>query len=74
MLATIRDDTWNVRNMQHIIPNSKRNGIIQTSPVVAIYIQGLAHIVEGGHHLRKAPNPHTVGQGQIITSHGYCGM
>ena len=24
MLATIRDDTWNVLNMQHIIPNSKR--------------------------------------------------
>ena len=23
MLATIRDDTWNVLNMQHIIPNSK---------------------------------------------------
>ena len=35
MLATIRDDTWNVLNMQHIIPNSK-DGIIQTSPVVAI--------------------------------------
>ena len=24
MLATIRDDTWNVLNMQHIIPNLKR--------------------------------------------------
>ena len=24
MLATIHDDTWNVRNMQHITPNSKR--------------------------------------------------
>ena len=24
MLATIRDDTWNVLNMQIIIPNSKR--------------------------------------------------
>ena len=24
MLATIRDDTWNVFNMQHIISNSKR--------------------------------------------------
>ena len=23
MLATIRDDTWNVLNMQHIIQNSK---------------------------------------------------
>ena len=24
MLATIRDDAWNVLNMQHITPNSKR--------------------------------------------------
>ena len=24
MLATIRDDTWNMLNMQHIIPNSKK--------------------------------------------------
>ena len=24
MLATIRDDTWNVLNVQHITPNSKR--------------------------------------------------
>ena len=24
MLATIRDDTWNVLNMQHITPNLKR--------------------------------------------------
>ena len=24
MLATFRDDIWNVLNMQHITPNSKR--------------------------------------------------
>ena len=24
MLATIQDETWNVLNMQHIIPNSKK--------------------------------------------------
>ena len=24
MLATIRDDAWNVLNMQHMTPNSKR--------------------------------------------------
>ena len=24
MLATIRDDTWNVLSMQYVIPNSKR--------------------------------------------------
>ena len=33
MLTTIHDDTWNVLNMQHIISNSKKNGIIQTSLV-----------------------------------------
>ena len=30
MLATIRDDTWNVLNMQHRIPNSKRWGYSDT--------------------------------------------
>ena len=53
MLVTIRDDTWYVLNM-HMTPYSKRS---QTSPVVAIKkIKGPAHMVEGGHHLRKAPN------------------
>ena len=57
MLATIRDDTWNVQNMLHIIINLKRWNI-QTSPMVAIdRLKGPAHMVEGGHHLRKAPNP-----------------
>ena len=37
MLATIRDDSQNVLNIQHIIPSSRsQDGIIQTSPVVAI--------------------------------------
>ena len=35
MLGTIRDDTWNVLNMQHIT-QIRKDGIIQTSPVVAI--------------------------------------
>ena len=57
MLAPIHDNTWNVLNMQHIPRNSK-DGIIQTSPVVAIKkIKGPAHMAEGGHHLRKAPKP-----------------
>ena len=30
VLATIRDDTWNVLNMQHIIPNSKTWGYSDT--------------------------------------------
>ena len=37
MLATIRDDTWNVLNIQHITP-IRKDGIIQTPPVVAIKI------------------------------------
>ena len=35
MLALIRDDTWNVLNMQHTI-QIRKDAIIQTSPVVAI--------------------------------------
>ena len=35
MLATIRDDTWNVLNMLHI-SQIKKDGIIQTSRVAAI--------------------------------------
>ena len=38
MLATIRDDTWNVLNMQHK-SQIRKDGIIQTFPVVAINIQ-----------------------------------
>ena len=30
MLTTIRDDTWRVLNMQHVI---RKDAIIQTSPV-----------------------------------------
>ena len=37
MLATIRDDTCNVLNMQHIT-QIRKDGIIQTSPVPAINI------------------------------------
>ena len=37
MLATIRDDTWNVLNMQHIIkPQIQKDRIIQTLWVVTI--------------------------------------
>ena len=35
MLAKIRDDSWNVLNIQHITPNSKRWDYSDT-PVVAI--------------------------------------
>ena len=36
MLATIRDDTRDVRNMPHITPNSKRYDYSETSSVVAM--------------------------------------
>ena len=29
MLATIRDDTWNLLNMQHITPNPKKMGLFR---------------------------------------------
>ena len=56
MLATIHDDTWNVLNMQHIIPNSKRWDYSDIPGGGHKYIKGPAHMVEDGHHFRKAPN------------------
>ena len=57
MSATICDDTWNVLNMQHIIPNSKRWDYSDIPGGGHKKIKGPVHVVEGGHHLRKAPNP-----------------
>ena len=57
MLATIRDDTWNVLNMQHITPNSKRWDYSDIPGGGHKQIKGRAHMVEGGHHLRKSPQP-----------------
>ena len=57
MLATIRDDTWNMLNMQHII---WKDGIILTSPVVVHVLEknkGPAHMVEGDHDFTKSPQP-----------------
>ena len=55
MLAKIRDDSWNVLNIQHITPNSKRWDYSDTPGGGHKKIKGPAHMVEGGHHLRKAP-------------------
>ena len=55
-LATIRDDTWNVLNMQYITPNTKRWDYSDIL-VVAQKINGPAHMVDGGHHLRNSPHP-----------------
>ena len=57
MLATICDDTWNVLNMQPITPNSKRWDYSDT-PGGSHKNKGPAHMVEGGHYLRKVPNSH----------------
>ena len=58
MLATIRDVTWNVLSMQHITLNSKRWNYSDTPGGGHKKIKRPALEVEGGHHLRKAPNPH----------------
>ena len=70
MLATIRDDTWNVLNMQHIISNSKRRDYSDIPCGGQKYIKGPAHMVEGGHQLRKAPNPHPLQL--LLKYHGNC--
>ena len=58
MLALICDDTWNVLNMQHITPNSKRWDYSDIPSGCTEKIKGPAHMAEGDYHLRKDPNPH----------------
>ena len=53
MLATIRNDTWNVLNMQHLIPNDRTRHPLWRYRK----IKGPAHMVEGDQHLRKRPHP-----------------
>ena len=48
MLATIRDDTWNVLNMQHMTPNSKRWDYSDTPGGGHKKIKGPAYVAEGG--------------------------
>ena len=47
MLATICDGTWNVLNMQHITPNSKRWDYSDIPSGGHKKIKGPAHMVEG---------------------------
>ena len=75
MLATIRDDTWNVLNMQHITPNSKRWDYSDIPGVGHKKIKGPAHIAEDGHRLRIALNPHPrriSEESGILTDLGQC--
>ena len=60
MLATIRDDTWNVLNIQHITPNLKRWDYSDILGGSHKKIEGPVYMLEGGHHLRKAPNLYLV--------------
>ena len=56
MLATIRDETWNVLNMQHMTPNSKRWDYSDIPGGSNQQIKGPAHMAEGGHHPRNRPS------------------
>ena len=57
MRATIYDATWNVLNMQHTTPNSKRWDYSGIHDGGHKKTEGPVHVVEGGHYLRKAPTP-----------------
>ena len=57
MLAAICDDTWNVLNMQHITPNSKRWHYSDSPSGGHKKIKGPTHMVEGGHTLEKPATP-----------------
>ena len=57
MLATIRYDIWNVLNMQHITPNSKRWDYSDIPGGGHTKIKGPAPMVECDHHISKAPQP-----------------
>ena len=58
MLATIRDDTRNVLNMQHLTPNSERWDYSDIPGGGTDNIKGLAHMIEGDRHLREDPHHH----------------
>ena len=57
MLVTNRDDSWNVLNLQHITPNSQRWDYSDILGGGQKRVKESAHMVEGDHHLRKAPKP-----------------
>ena len=57
MLATIRDDTWNVLNIQNITPNSKRWDYPDITGGSHKKIKGPAYMAEGGQILENPPTP-----------------
>ena len=72
MLATISDDTWNMLNMQHIIQNSKRWDHSDIPGGGHKKIKGHTHVVGGGHHHRKDPNPdpHVPNEYEYVDQYG----
>ena len=58
MMATIRDDTWNVLHIQHITRNSKRWDYSDIPGGGTWKNKGFVHMVKGDHHLGKIPQPH----------------
>ena len=72
MMVIIRDDTWNVINMQHITPNSKRWDYSDIFGGGHKKIKGPIHMVEGGHHLRKATNPYHSDFKSVFSEHMLC--
>ena len=54
MLATIHDMTHEMCSTCITPPHIRKDGIIQTSPVVAIEkVKGPTHMVEGGNNLKN---------------------
>ena len=59
MLATIHDDTWNVLNMQHITPNSKRWDYSDIPGGGTERLKDPPTWLKATNTLEKDPNPHT---------------
>ena len=58
MLATIRDDTWNVLTMPHITPNSKRWDYSDIPGGGHKWLKDQPTWLNVATTLEKAPNPH----------------
>ena len=67
IMVTIRDDTRNVINMQHITLNSKRWDYSDIPSGGHKNIKGPTHMAEGGRHLTKAPNSTHLNKWSVVT-------
>ena len=74
MLATIRDGTWNMFNMQHITPNLKRWDYSDIpGGGTERKIKGPTHMIESGHYLRNRPQPPPTPQ-EVVVWHWLTGL